>query len=187
MAGPHLPGRHLLHTYLGHPFRVLLFFSKVLCAGHLCFSYLYSWGTVSGPSMLPGFEVWGEGVVVAHRHRRGRDVRVGDLVQFKVPVSEDDAIKRVAGLPGDYVLVHSPDRRQQQQQQGGRGEMIQVPKGHCWVLGDNLPASKDSRLYGPVPMALIDGKVIYKTGPWPFPWQWHRIINPFDGQPKSSD
>lgn len=36
-------------------------------------------------------------------------------------------------------------------------------------------------MYGPVPLALIDGKVIYKTGSWP--WQWSQIVkirNPFD-------
>lgn len=71
--------------------------------------------------MLPGWEIWGEGAVVAHTYRHGRNVRVGDLIKFKVPVSEDDAIKRVAGLPGDYVLVHTPDT--------GRDEMIQVSFG----------------------------------------------------------
>lgn len=55
----------------------------------------------------------------------------------------------------------------------------QVPKGHCWVVGDNVVASRDSRLFGPLPMALITGKIIYKTGSWPFPWQWRRITNPF--------
>lgn len=56
----------------------------------------------------------------------------------------------------------------------------QVPKGHCWVLGDNLLSSRDSRLYGPLPMALIDGKVMYQTGSWP--WQLKRIKNPFEEQ-----
>lgn len=27
---------------------------------------------------------------------------------------------------------------------------IQVPKGHCWVEGDNARLSQDSRFYGPV-------------------------------------
>lgn len=56
------------------------------------------------------------------------------------------------------------------------------------MLGDNLFASRDSRLYGPVPMALIDGKVIYKTGP--APWQWSRmnkIRNPFEEQQNPSE
>lgn len=37
-------------------------------------------------------------------------------------------------------------------------EMIQVPEGHVWVEGDNLSWSRDSRFFGPVPMALIKGR-----------------------------
>lgn len=42
----------------------------------------------------------------------------------------------------------------------------QVPEGHCWVIGDNLPWSRDSRHFGPMPLALIKGKVIAKVLPW---------------------
>ncbi len=35
---------------------------------------------------------------------------------------------------------------------------IKIPPGHCWVTGDNLPYSSDSRSYGLVPLALIQGK-----------------------------
>jgi inner membrane protease subunit 1 len=42
----------------------------------------------------------------------------------------------------------------------------QVPQGHCWVCGDNLPASRDSRIYGPLPMALIRGKVVAVWEQW---------------------
>ncbi len=48
---------------------------------------------------------------------------------------------------------------------------LQVPKGHCWIVGDNLVASRDSRYFGPVPLALIRGKVIATMRPftpWPF-------------------
>ena len=55
---------------------------------------------------------------------------------------------------------------------GGKGKLVlmgvgveQVPDGHCWLLGDNLPESRDSRVYGPIPLALIKGKVIAKV--WP--------------------
>lgn len=41
-----------------------------------------------------------------------------------------------------------------------------MPEGHCWVIGDNLPLSRDSRQFGPMPMALIKGKVIAKVLPW---------------------
>ena len=41
----------------------------------------------------------------------------------------------------------------------------QVPEGHCWVTGDNLPESRDSRTYGPLPLGLIKGKGTAKV--WP--------------------
>lgn len=39
---------------------------------------------------------------------------------------------------------------------------LQVPEGHCWVVGDDLPHSRDSRMFGPLPMALIAGKPIMR-------------------------
>jgi inner membrane protease subunit 1 len=40
------------------------------------------------------------------------------------------------------------------------GQFVRVPKGHVWLAGDNMSNSTDSRMYGPVPLALIKGKVI---------------------------
>jgi inner membrane protease subunit 1 len=40
---------------------------------------------------------------------------------------------------------------------------LQVPKGHVWLLGDNIDNSLDSRTYGPVPLGLILGRVCYKV------------------------
>ena len=46
-----------------------------------------------------------------------------------------------------------------------------MPEGHCWLIGDNLPESRDSRTYGPLPLALIKGKVIARWGTdWSFGW-----------------
>ena len=41
-----------------------------------------------------------------------------------------------------------------------------MPQGHVWVVGDNMKDSLDSRHWGPLPMALIKGKVIAKMFPW---------------------
>lgn len=35
------------------------------------------------------------------------------------------------------------------------------------MVGDNLPFSRDSRHFGPMPMALIRGKVEARVLPWP--------------------
>jgi inner membrane protease subunit 1 len=52
--------------------------------------------------------------------------------------------------------------------------MVQVPEGHVWLAGDNLPYTRDSRTYGPLPMALIKGKIIATSHGW-FEfrtWRW---------------
>jgi len=41
-----------------------------------------------------------------------------------------------------------------------RPVIIRIPKGHCWVEGDNAHLSRDSRDFGPVPLGLINGVVV---------------------------
>ena len=51
----------------------------------------------------------------------------------------------------------------------GRKELIQIPAGMVWLAGDNPDNSTDSRYYGPVPIGLIQGKLICKfESPFPF-------------------
>jgi inner membrane protease subunit 1 len=51
----------------------------------------------------------------------------------------------------------------------------QVPKGHMWVTGDNLPHSVDSRRYGPIPLAMVNGKILAKAERL---WKWQWLRNP---------
>lgn len=69
---------------------------------------------------------------------------------------ERRVLKRVIGLEGDFVLV-DPEVVD--------GDMVQVPKGHIWICGDNLNHSRDSRHYGPVPLGLVTGKVVAELSP----------------------
>lgn len=70
--------------------------------------------------MMPTLSVKGDAVIVSKYYRRGRGVKVGDLVAFKHPVVPDaGAFKRVVGLPGDFVMTGERDGR-------GQGLMIQV-------------------------------------------------------------
>lgn len=97
-------------AFYGHPGRWAIGTAKTLAFCHIVWTYGYSLGPASGPSMLPTFSVAGDWLLVAKRFRGGRDVRVGDLVVYRIPVEPaDEAVKRVMGMPGDYVLVNSPE------------------------------------------------------------------------------
>ncbi|KAL2135071.1 hypothetical protein VTI74DRAFT_9887 [Chaetomium olivicolor] len=155
-------------SWIGHPLRVVVNTLKFVAFAHLLWEYGISMAPASGPSMLPTFEVLGEWLLVSKLHRFGRGITIGDVVAYNIPINEEVGVKRVLGLPGDYVLMDNPG-------EGGSGSMIQVPKGHCWIVGDNLVASRDSRYFGPVPLALIRGKVIATVRPFSeFKW----ITNP---------
>ncbi|PNS17622.1 signal peptidase I [Sphaceloma murrayae] len=127
----------------------------VYLAWHIFSEYFYTWNYTWGISMLPNLAADGDAVILSKYYRHGRGVKVGDLVSFVHPVDEETfALKRVLGMPGDFVMRDSPHR--------GKQMMIQVPAGHCYVVGDNLEWSRDSRLYGPLPMGLIRGKALCK-------------------------
>ncbi|KAK4690815.1 hypothetical protein P7C71_g6058, partial [Lecanoromycetidae sp. Uapishka_2] len=122
---------------------------------HFVFSRIGTFAPTEGPSMVPTMSVRDDWYYISKSYRRGRDIKVGDVINFKHPMAEGvEAIKRVLGMPGDFVCT------------GERGrKMIQVPEGHCWLLGDNLTESRDSRIYGPIPLALVKGKIVARV--WP--------------------
>lgn len=107
---------------------------------------------------------------------------IGDVIVFKAPPAEHcgdpsvtDLVKRIVGLPGQriasrgnqilinghvlrqdwphYTLLLTPIRPQV------------IPANQYFVMGDNHPASCDSRDWGTVPSKDILGKVVLKI--WP--------------------
>ena len=69
--------------------------------------------------MLPTLAASGTAVIISKYYRHGRGVKVGDMVSFKSPIDNDmRVIKRVIGMPGDFVLRDTPGQ--------GEGIMIQV-------------------------------------------------------------
>lgn len=112
--------------------------------------------TVDGPSMAPAV-LSGDRVLV----RRTRRPRRGQVVLLRFPplpsgATADDQLllKRVVAVAGDRV----PPGWADPDVHGLGGEL--VPGGCTVVLGDNRPASWDSRHYGFVPRERIVGVVV---------------------------
>ncbi|PKA59233.1 mitochondrial inner membrane protease subunit 1 [Apostasia shenzhenica] len=82
-------------------------------------------------------------------------VFVGDVVLMKDPEKPDDRlVRRLAAVEG-YEMTSKDEN----------DEPFILEKDQCWVLADNdslkLKEARDSRLFGPVHMSDILGRVIY--------------------------
>ncbi len=101
---------------------------------------------VRDDSMRPEFEP-GDHLYVDPRS--GRSLERGDVVAARDPERPDRLLlKRVAALAGEP----RPD--------GGV-----VPPGSVYLLGDRADASRDSRSFGPVPLAALVGVVWFRYAP----------------------
>jgi signal peptidase I len=129
---------------------------------------------VSGVSMEP-LIASGDYVLVDTLAYRLQAPKRGDVVAFRHDgETRRDLIKRVIGLPGERITVREgivfvdgvrleepyvrdPDDRS--------FPALTVPPGSVYVLGDNRPASDDSRLFGPIPDSELIGRAIAVV--WP--------------------
>lgn len=113
---------------------------KILAFAHLISENVYAIHPTQGPSMLPTLSVIGDSVLISKRYRRGRGVKVGDVVEIRHPVPEyprHGAVKRVIGLGGDFVVRSSPPGWPTSILKEGEERMIQV---RCFLapLHDHL-------------------------------------------------
>ncbi|KAI5811083.1 peptidase S24/S26A/S26B/S26C [Peziza echinospora] len=152
------------------PPQFILNTAKVALFTHLIWEHFYAVAEVEGPSMLPTIHIVGDWVLHSKLHSRGRGCVVGDLVSAIHPEDPNVfVLKRILGMPGDFVCV-DPDPEMP------AGRMVKVPEGHCWLAGDNLPHSRDSRMYGPVPLGLIRGKALARI--WPKTGWFENTLKP---------
>lgn len=126
---------------------------------------------IKGQSMHPNFPD-GEYLLTEKVSYYRNDPQRGDVVVFKPPISEDEFIKRVIGVPGDTVSllggkVFVNDKLLKEDyikidtNAGGfltEGQKYTVPAGNYFVMGDNRPHSSDSRSWGPITKKVITGK-----------------------------
>lgn len=126
---------------------------------------------IKGQSMHPNFPD-GEYLLTEKVSYYKEDPQRGDVIVFKPPISEDEFIKRVIGLPGDTVMVLNgrvfvndlelkEDYIKIDTNAGSflpEGQKYVVPEGNYFVMGDNRPHSSDSRSWGPITKKVITGK-----------------------------
>ena len=133
--------------------------------------YVLSMTQCIGPSMKPTLTTAGDIVLLwpapMVRLLHGGPQR-GDVVISTSPVDPSQSVcKRVVGMPGDTVRV--PASPWAMRDSDAPGREVVVPRGQVWLHGDNQSDSTDSRHYGAVPIALIQGVVfarIYSSPCW---------------------
>lgn len=117
---------------------------------------------VKGASMSPTLnppDSWIQDRVLINKRLDIKDYRRGDVIVLRSPVEPSEhLIKRIVGLPNDLLFVDEDNSV-------GMKKMIVVPPGRCWIEGDNEACSRDSRLFGPVPLGLVEGRVSFVI--WP--------------------
>ncbi|TBU48154.1 peptidase S24/S26A/S26B/S26C [Dichomitus squalens] len=133
--------------------------ANIGCILHLFGDHIATISHVAGPSMLPTMAIEGE-LALDWKWIDVNRLSRGDLVTFISPLDPGRTVcKRITGLPGDVVCVDPTGLA------APSTEHVVVPKNHIWVTGDNLAYSRDSRVYGPVPLGLVKGRLIAKV--WP--------------------
>lgn len=136
---------------------------------------------VKGASMEPNF-LDHQYLIIDEISYRFNEPQRGEIVVFRYPNDPRQYfIKRIIGLPGERVRVAGgkvwvyndryPDGQALDEAEylgglatgGDRDDKI--GPGEYFLMGDNRPASLDSRVFGPVPRSFIVGKVWVRG--WP--------------------
>lgn len=136
---------------------------------------------IKGNSMEPNFHN-NEYILTDKISYRFHEPKRGDVVIFKAPENPDvDYIKRVIGLPGEKVKIHSGsvyvnDKKLEEVYLNDVTSVISgntmqdnvdliVPEDKYFVMGDNRQHSSDSRAFGPIPFNSIIGRAVMRY--WP--------------------
>ncbi|MCK5003448.1 MAG: signal peptidase I [Candidatus Aminicenantes bacterium] len=145
----------------------------------LLFIYLFSPYKVIGNSMSPIIKS-GDKILISNSLIAGKIKRF-DIVVFQPPgPGGKKLIKRVVGLPGEFIEIKSGDVLVNNSLLNepflkNRGDVIfrsvnmklrQIPQDCYFFLGDYREKSTDSRNFGPLHRNTIIGKTLIRY--WPF-------------------
>ena len=149
-----------------------------LAIAFICREFIFASVKVEGKSMMPTFED-NNRIIVSKMSK----VERFDMIVFHSPVSNEDYIKRVIGLPGDIVEVQDDvlhinniiydepylqghKKMLSTQQPLTENFKVTVPEGSLYVMGDNRKNSSDSREIGFIEEDAIVGEVKFRFFPF---------------------
>jgi signal peptidase I len=134
---------------------------------------------VSGSSMVPTFEN-GQYLIIDEISYRLNDPQRDDVIVFRYPNDTTKFfIKRIIGLPNETVDIKGTtvtitnkehpegfalDQSFIKNNTNGNTH-FELKNDEYFVMGDNRPASSDSRYWGAVPKKLLIGKVFLRLLP----------------------
>lgn len=140
------------------------------------FMFFYQPVQVEGTSMLPLLKNH-ERIVVNRVAYHIESIHRGDIIVFDYPMDPSQSfIKRVVGLPGDWVSirdgrVYVNGKRLREPYllpayvDNATYAPVHVAPNHYYVLGDHRDFSNDSREWGQVARKYIYGKAVFAY--WP--------------------
>eukprot|EP00050_Salpingoeca_kvevrii_P012590 m.23706 g.23706 ORF g.23706 m.23706 type:complete len:160 (-) comp4162_c0_seq1:77-556(-) len=127
------------------------------CFVHIAHNYVGHLTMCVGPSMLPTINSKGDIVIEDCISKRLGLIKRGDIVVARSPRNPKILVaKRVTAVAGDEVTINPKSAHPVKKK---------IPKDHVWLQGDNVDNSRDSRAYGPVPMALVNSRIALRV--WP--------------------
>jgi signal peptidase I len=178
----------------------------ILAFGVLVAAFGFTTVGIDGDSMAPSLHDGERAWVPRYEtwlHRLGiGEWQVGDVLYFRPPGVEPRSwlerfiggpflIKRVVAIGGETVEMRRgrlwvDGAARPEPYLGGTRATVSsrsaepVPPGHVYVLGDNRSplASRDSRVFGPVPLDRVAGRASWVVWPWwssgpDGAWRWN--------------
>lgn len=148
-------------------------------------TYFISVTTIDGESMFPTFTTGDQIMFSKLDTYSPKSYKVGDIVVCRFGMNEYDEesnkfvqnntstyVKRIIAIEGDTVEIASgrvfvndvdiTDKYWNGTEVKDSLLRLKVPKGHVFVIGDNINNSVDSRVVNCLPYSNLLGKVIYK-------------------------
>ena len=144
--------------------------------GQTTSSYFQTY-TSSGSTMSPSI-ISGEKVTVVKNVLPTvlLTLNINDIVIYKAPDFTAPVLGRIVALAGDHVIINNCKLTVIDKNNpngidpsaayipsnvctGGKADLV-IPNGEVYILGDNRMIAQDSRVFGPIKVADVLGKVI---------------------------